>query len=206
MHGGPGTGKTHVITILKEELYQHVLGWHIGVEFNIVALQLVMADLLQGDTIHHALAIPIFGCTHTQTTGANKDLTTAKAILQWRWLIIDEISMVSAKLLAAVDMKMRHYARGVDPFARDKENTTRPFAGVNVLFSGDVWQLPPPDGGFLGDIPCEFIEASRKFVPAPSIAHGQSLMWSGPVTGIQGVTELDRCERTQDAWLRSVQE
>ena len=205
MHGGPGTGKTHVITILKHELFQNVLGWNIGVEFQIVALQAVMADLLQGDTIHHALAIPCFGRTHTQTTGANKDLTTAKAILQWRWLIIDEISMVSAKLLAAVDMKMRHYARGVDPFARDRTNTTRPFAGVNVLFSGDFWQLPPPDGGFLGDIPCDFIEAGRKFVPAPSIAHGQSLVWSGPVTGIQSVTELDRCERTQDAWLRSVQ-
>ena len=82
MHGGPGTGKTHVITMLKDELFQNVLGWNIGVEFQIVALQVVMADLLHGDTIHHALAIPIFGRTHTQTTGANKNLTTAKAILQ----------------------------------------------------------------------------------------------------------------------------
>ena len=81
-----------------------------------------------------------------------------------------------------------------------------PFAGVNVLCSGDCWQLPPPDGGFLADIPCEYIQASRKFIPAPNIAHGQSLLWSGPKTGIQGVTELEICERTNDAWLQSVQD
>ena len=81
----------------------------------------------------------------------------------------------------------------------------RPFAGINLLCSGDVWQLPPPEGGFLGDIPCEYIKASRKFTPAPNVAHGQSLVWSGPKTGIQGVTELETCERTKDLWLQKVQ-
>ena len=61
MHGGPGTGKTHVIKIIKDELFQEILGWNIGVEFQVVALQAVMADLLGGDTIHHALNIPIHG-------------------------------------------------------------------------------------------------------------------------------------------------
>jgi hypothetical protein len=76
-----------------------------------------------------------------------------------------------------------------------------------VLFSGDVWQLPPSGGGFLGDIPHELIENSRKYDPAsPVISHGQSLLWSGAKTGVQGVTELTTCERTADEWLRSVQE
>ena len=61
MHGGPGTGKTHVIQLLKEELFGQVLKWNIGVEFQIVAFQAVMADLLEGDTIHHAFNINIFG-------------------------------------------------------------------------------------------------------------------------------------------------
>ena len=61
MHGGPGTGKTHVIQLLKEELFGQVLKWNIGVEFQVVAFQAVMADLLGGDTIHHALNISIFG-------------------------------------------------------------------------------------------------------------------------------------------------
>ena len=81
----------------------------------------------------------------------------------------------------------------------------RPFAGVNILCSGDFWQLPPPEGGFLGDIPCEYIAASRKYCPALNIAHGQSLVWSGPKTGIRGVTELEVCERTNDTWLMNVQ-
>ena len=45
MHGGPGTGKTHVIKIIKEELFEKVLKWNIGVICKIVALQAVMADL-----------------------------------------------------------------------------------------------------------------------------------------------------------------
>ena len=61
MHGGPGTGKTHVIKIIKEELFETVLKWNIGVKFQIVALQAVMADLLAGDTIHHAFNISVFG-------------------------------------------------------------------------------------------------------------------------------------------------
>ena len=83
----------------------------------------------------------------------------------------------------------------------------RPFGGLNDLFCGECWQLPPPDGGFLGDIPAGYIRNARTYAPTPSIAHGQSLLWSDDIeTGIQGVTELQECERTKDVWLRSVQE
>ena len=81
----------------------------------------------------------------------------------------------------------------------------RQFAGLNLLCSGDVWQLPPPDGGFVGDMPCEFIQASRAHIPAPTVAHGQSLLWSDAPTGMTGETELQTCERPKDAWLRSIQ-
>ena len=123
-----------------------------------------------------------------------------------RWLIIDEINMVSARLLADIDYQLRNYYRHNSEFAFDKKKRLRPFAGVNILFSGDFWQLPSPEGGFLGDLPFEYIQNSRQYHPSPSIAHGQSLMWSGPETGVQGVTELEKCERTDDVWLQSVQE
>ena len=145
MHGGPGTGKTHVIKIIREELFQKVLGWEIGAEFQIVALQAVMADLIKGDTIHHAFNIPVFGkhfVTPPTLRGSKKDIDHAKAVLQYRWIIIDEISMVSAKLLADNDTHLRRLARDVDPYARDKYKVLRPFAGVNLLVSGDFWQLP----------------------------------------------------------------
>ena len=128
-------------------------------------------------------------------------MTTMKAILQLRWLIIDDINMVSARILADVDTKLRRFARAVDPYVKDASKNPRPVAGLNILCSGDVWQLPPPDGGFLGDIPCEFIQASRKDVPAPTVAHGQSLLWSDAPTRMTGVTELQQCERTKHAWL-----
>ena len=66
----------------------------------------------------------------------------------------------------------------------------RPFAGLNILCSGDVWQLSPPDGGLLGDIPCEFIQTRRTHFTTPTVAHGQSLLWSDAPTGMTGVTEL----------------
>ena len=59
------------------------------------------------------------------------------------------------------------------------------------MFSGDMWHFPPLDGGFVGDIPVEYIWNARTYTPTPSIAHGQSLLWSDDAeTGIQGVTEL----------------
>ena len=64
-----------------------------------------MAALLEGDTILHALGIPCFG-KRTSGDGVDNTMAVAKRVLQWRWLIMDEISMVSAKLLATIDQKL----------------------------------------------------------------------------------------------------
>ena len=85
MHGGPGTGETHVIKILKEELFEKVLKWDIGVKFQIDALQAVMADLLPGDTIHHAFNLPVSGKSGSKPAGDTGGLNTMKAILQLRF-------------------------------------------------------------------------------------------------------------------------
>ena len=50
MHGGPGTGKSHVINILRTRFFEELLHWNTGVHFQIVALQAVVAELLGGDT------------------------------------------------------------------------------------------------------------------------------------------------------------
>ena len=73
---------------------------------------------------------------------ANKQQEVAKQMLEWRWLIIDEISMASAELLAGVDCKPRALSRGNSPFTKHKHGQQRLFACLNFLFSGDVWQLP----------------------------------------------------------------
>ena len=206
VHGGPGTGKSkHVIAFVKE-LFEQVLHWDMGVHFQMVAFQAVMADLLGGDTIHHALGIPVRKHNDSNDDKIQKQLDVAKRVLQWRWLIIDEISMVSAKLLAEVDVKLRRVVRDICMGKTNARGRERPFGGLNVLICGDFWQLEPPDGGFLANIPVEYIQRARKFQPAPTISHGQALLWSGPTTGFHGVTELVECERCDDPWLQSVQQ
>eukprot|EP00959_Pyramimonas_sp_CCMP1952_P003156 65355-Pyramimonas_sp.AAC.1 len=58
MHGGPGTGKSHVLRILRKGLFEYLLKWTIGAHFQITAFQAVMAQLLGGDTMRHACGIP----------------------------------------------------------------------------------------------------------------------------------------------------
>ena len=56
---------------------------------------------------------------------------------------------------------------------------------------------------------CREICGNLRRHAAPSWEHeayGQQLIRGGPKNGIQGVTELVTCERTQDEWLREVQE
>ena len=204
LHGGPGTGKSHVIHLLKE-LFIEVLGWTQGVQFQVVALQAVTADLIGGDTIHHACAIPVFSKTQTDEAKTQSHLIVAKRVLQWRWLIVDEISMVSAKLLALVDVKMRSVIREIGTLKIGADKQDLPFGGLNTLLVGDFWQLEPPDGGCLAGIPSEYIMAARKYSPAPTISHGQSLMWGGAGTGLQVVLELHECERCDDPWLMELQ-
>ena len=63
---------------------------------------------------HHALGIPAFGNRREcHNDDLQKHMEVAKRVLQWRWLIIDEISMVSAKLLAQMDLTMREVIRDI---------------------------------------------------------------------------------------------
>jgi hypothetical protein len=87
LHGGPGTGKSHTLKFLRQDLFEDVLGWHHGVDFQIVSFQAVMAELLEGDTIHHALGLDWSG---DRTQSLARAMECAGRSLQWRWLILDE--------------------------------------------------------------------------------------------------------------------
>ena len=76
------------------------------VQYQVVALQAVMADLLGGDTIHHALGIDPFESS-TPAYPGKKMTDVARRVEHMRWMVIDEISMVSAPFLAEIDMRLR---------------------------------------------------------------------------------------------------
>lgn len=141
-----------------------------------------MADLLKGDTIHHACGIPVWkkGTDGEMVVQSHK--AVAEQSLYWRWLIIDEFGMVGSSLPAEVDMKLRDVIVDVNPHKKNIGGHSYPFGGLNVLLSGDLWQLPPPSGGFVGNIPAEFICNSRKYNSYVTISHGQSLLWGGVTT------------------------
>ena len=204
VHGGPGTGKSYVLNRLRKELFEDILGWKQGDEFQVVTLQAVMANDLKGDTIHHAFGLNWQGLGDERISGHKLLELSAKA-LRWRWLIIDEISMVSAELLARLELRCRELVRDLaqGKYAKDAAYA-RPFGGLNVILAGDMWQLPPPRGTFLGDVPCEWLTHCKTKKVAHTI-RGQELVWGETPDGIHGVTELVECERTQAIWLQSVQ-
>ena len=140
LHGPPGTGKSFVLSYLHQ-LFQ-LIGYHQGIEFEVVAFQAVNAADLTGKTIHHAFGISIGAAEADQTI----NLETAKRMAYWRWLIFDEISMVNARLLAQAENRLRAVVPNASPWKHTQQGDIRAFAGVNVIFTGDFHQLPPPEG------------------------------------------------------------
>jgi ATP-dependent DNA helicase PIF1 len=119
--GRAGTGKS--------TLLQH-LAWNTSKQIAVCAPTGVAALNVEGQTIHSLFRLPI-GLI------ANSDLdqsdATRKILNAIDTLVIDEISMVSADLMDAIDRALRQ-ARG-----RRRE----PFGGVQVVMFGDPYQLAP---------------------------------------------------------------
>ncbi|CAK9115108.1 unnamed protein product [Durusdinium trenchii] len=166
VHGGPGTGKSYVLNLIRQQLFEDILQWKQGDQFQVVTLQAVMANDLNGDTIHHAFGLNWQGTGDERISG-HRLLDLSVQALRLRWLIIDEISMVSAELLARLELRCRELVRDLAPgkYAKERANA-RPFGGLNVILAGDLWQLPPPRGTFLGEVPWEWLTQGKAAVQA----------------------------------------
>ncbi|MBR5821971.1 MAG: AAA family ATPase, partial [Alistipes sp.] len=131
--GRAGTGKTTFLKYIAETTSKH---------FVILAPTGVAAINAGGTTIHSFFHLPL--CPYLPDV---KELITEyqlperyhslskeriKIIRALDLLIIDEISMVRADLLDAVDVSLRRYRRN-----------DQPFGGVQLLMIGDVHQLSP---------------------------------------------------------------
>ena len=131
--GKAGTGKT---TFLRE------VAARCPKRHAIVAPTGVAAINAGGVTIHSFFQLPFDPylpdvkelVTEYQMPERNKSLSKTKLniIRTLELLIIDEISMVRADLLDAIDYTLRRYRK-----------SSRPFGGVQLLLIGDVYQLSP---------------------------------------------------------------
>ncbi len=142
MTGPGGTGKTHVVKALKELMNSYGFAHHI----RFLVPTGTAAALIDGQTVHSALGIPIH-MTSTEkqelrnTLGADLSMQVSikhREELQQEWkdvefVLIDEVSMVSEELLCDIDIVLQDVKSRSDEW----------FGGVNVIFSGDFYQHKP---------------------------------------------------------------
>jgi ATP-dependent DNA helicase PIF1 len=125
--GEPGAGKTHTINAYVEYLREH------SIEPAITASTGIASTHIGGSTIHSWAGIGIRETlTEFDLDVISQNKTLYNRISKTKVLIIDEISMLSARTFAMVDMVCR-VVRG----------NSEPFGGVQVICVGDFFQLPP---------------------------------------------------------------
>ena len=125
--GKAGTGKT---TFLKELRRQSMKRMVVLAPTGIAAIN------AQGSTIHSFFQLNIGPQLPNMHSSRNKNYSFKKNKIQLirslDLIVIDEISMVRADLLDAVDIVLRRF-----------RNRQKPFGGVQMLMIGDMQQLSP---------------------------------------------------------------
>jgi hypothetical protein len=174
--GKAGTGKTTFLRYIIQTTSKRTV---------VLAPTGVAAINAGGSTIHSFFQLPLCPflpdvkelVTEYQMPDRHKSLKKEriKIIRTLDLLIIDEISMVRADLLDAVDMTLRKYRRN-----------DRPFGGVQLLMIGDAQQLSPV-----------VRESERQFISqvyrSPYFFHSKALQQLSYVT-----IELQKVHRQQD--------
>ncbi len=125
--GEPGAGKTH--TINAYTAYTRAR----GIESAITASTGIAATHIGGMTIHSWSGIGIktnLDKYALDTITSNEYIV--KRVRRAKALVIDEVSMLAPETLSMVDA-----------VCRDIKQSSDPFGGLQVIFVGDFFQLPP---------------------------------------------------------------
>jgi len=119
--GRAGTGKTTFLRKVQKLVNK---------QFITLAPTGVAAILAGGDTIHSFFGLPMDVCT----PGTMGKMSEARilTLIHTDTIIIDEVSMVRCDIIDAIDYTMRKTLR-----------SSLPFGGKQVIFVGDMFQLPP---------------------------------------------------------------
>ena len=138
--GKAGTGKTTFLKHIVEHTYKNAV---------IAAPTGIAAINAGGVTLHSLLQLPFgtfipenvpFSSDYSQTNtpqsvtrGSRFSVSKRKLIQELELLIIDEVSMLRADLLDCIDHMLRYV----------RKRKHEPFGGLQMLFIGDLMQLPP---------------------------------------------------------------
>ena len=119
--GRAGTGKTTFLRNVQKMVDK---------QFITRAPTGVAAILAGGDTIHSFFGLPLEVCAPGTCGKMNE--ARILTLLHADTIIIDEVSMVRCDIVDAIDYTLRKALR-----------TTQPFGGKQIIFVGDMFQLPP---------------------------------------------------------------
>lgn len=123
--GKAGTGKTTFLNTLRHNITKNCI---------VVAPTGIAAINANGVTIHSFFNLPLGPFLPGESQpGASIDSNKKKIIKELELLIIDEVSMLRADTLDAIDYVLR----------KTRKREDLPFGGVQVLFVGDLCQLSP---------------------------------------------------------------
>lgn len=131
LSGAPGAGKTYVLNQYIQYLNDH------GIELAVTAPTGIAASHIGGMTLHSFFGI---GIKEKLNQYDLENLTEKKYI--WdrlknlKVLIIDEVSMLSPDLFRSIDAILKTFK-----FSQE------PFGGIQVVVTGDFFQLPPISRG-----------------------------------------------------------
>ncbi len=149
--GQPGSGKTYTVNKYIEYLLRH------RIEPAITASTGIAATHIGGVTIHSWSGIGIKKSLSLQDLALlKKKSRLASRVKKTQVLIIDEISMLDASVLTTVDHALR-----------ELRASRAPFGGIQVVFVGDFFQLPPVSRQ--GEDPVQFAFDSSAWVEADPV-------------------------------------
>lgn len=123
--GKAGTGKTAVINKFRELNSKNLIA--------LAPTAFAAANLQEAATIHSGLQLPAIFFNHDWVPGYNTAME--ELCLTTDIILIDEVSMVRADLLTAIDKLFRFYAV--------EDNKQKAFGGKQIIVVGDFYQLPP---------------------------------------------------------------
>lgn len=127
LSGKAGTGKTTFLKFLKDNTYKKMV---------VLAPTGVAAVNAGGVTINSFFQLPFTSFTNLNTNLLDKirlDSAKLSVIKELELMVIDEISMVRADTLDAIDYLLR----------KTRQIHDIPFGGVQLIAIGDLMQLPP---------------------------------------------------------------